>query len=179
MITGFAIMAPLLYGYIMPCIAINMLGQWRFKNGIMMGGMYVHHGFIYAWKLCLLGYLPILILGKNIPDIYSSVAWVMLSASSYAFYAWLEDLFCLNNGYVGLNSDDGSCEPKRGNLEYAPICFLLIGGIYSVGLVTIYVLCLSGAVTWLYYVLVIIVTALLLASLPAFAYALSKQNHVK
>lgn len=173
-VTAYALLLPLSYGYLMPFIAINVLKRWRFKKGIMVGGMYLHHGFMYASKLSFFGFLPLLLLGKGNPDWAASIAWIVGTSLPYAFTAWLQDELSMKHGYV----EFGSCADTKhiqeeGALSYAPLCFTLIGFIYSTGLVMTYVLCMFGSPPLLRILIIFAVCFATLLILPSIAYRLS------
>ena len=54
----FVMLLPLVYGYVVPGIATNLLHKWRFKGPWVVGHYYVHHGVLYAANMS-----PLLSLG--------------------------------------------------------------------------------------------------------------------
>lgn len=175
MVTAYALLLPLSYGYLMPFIAINVLKRWRFKKGIMIGGMYLHHGFMYASKLSFFGFLPLLLLGKGNPDWAASIAWIGGTTLPYVFTAWLQDALSVKHDYVEFDSDGADKKHTRedGTLSYAPLCFTLIGFIYSTGLVMTYVSCMFGSPSLLRLLIIFAVCFAALLILPSIAYRLS------
>jgi hypothetical protein len=179
LVTAYAILMPLSYGYIMPCIAINMLKRWRFKNGFMLGGMYIHHGFMYASKMSLFGFLPLLLLGKGSPDWAASIAWVVCTTLPYAFTAWLQDSLSVKHGFVEFTSEvPEEINKAAKTLSYAPLCFTVIGLIYSIGLVATYASCIFGNPSLLRILIIFIVSFAALMTLPSIAYRVSLNAEV-
>lgn len=170
LLAAYATLVPLCYGYLMPFVAINLLKRWRFKNGIMMGGMYLHHGFMYAWKMSLFAFLPLLLLGSATPDGPASLAWVTCASLPYAFMAWLEDSLCVRHGFVEFN---GGPTTAAETASYAPLCFTLIGFIYSSGLVWIYAWCRAGTCSAPNILLIFATTFAALFTLPSIVYRLA------
>ena len=46
--TWYVLLLPLVYGYVVPGIATNLLHKWRFKGAWVVGQYYAHHGFLYV-----------------------------------------------------------------------------------------------------------------------------------
>lgn len=176
LITAYAVLMPLSYGYLMPHIAINVLKRWRFKNGVMMGGMYIHHGFMYASKMSLFGFLPLVLLGNGAPDQGAAVAWIACSALPYAFTAWLQDALCLRHGFVEFDRGPEELSNAVDTLSYAPLCFTIIGVTYTSGLVALYVSCLSGTPSLSGILIIFTLSFAALLTLPAIAYRAMQCN---
>jgi hypothetical protein len=136
-----------------------------------LGGMYIHHGFMYASKMSLFGFLPLLLLGKGAPDWAASIAWVACTTLPYAFTAWLQDVLSVKHGFVEFTGAVPE-ELQRGSetVAYAPLCFTIIGLIYSSGLVAIYMSSMSERPSLLLILTIFTVSFAALMTLPSLAY---------
>lgn len=161
-VVSVAVLLPLVYGYVMPFIGINILKNWQFKGGWRIGGMYVHHGFMYASKLSFFGFAPLMILSIEMPVWILNCLWIGMTSVLYACTAWLQDHLSFSFGIV--------IDPKSGlslNVNrYAPVCFSLIGLLYTAGLVTCYHMKLNNSLTTSYTLGLLSVQFLLMLIIP-------------
>jgi hypothetical protein len=126
----FAVLLPLVYGYAMPGIATSLMGKWRFKGGIRLGGIYVHHGFIYASKLSLLLFACSYCLNPAEATIPMLVSAGFAFSATYALVAWIDEIFLLKNDMVQLNAPGSEMSPAERTFKYAPASFSAIGATY-------------------------------------------------
>ncbi len=157
-----AVLLPLIYGYVMPFIGINILRNWQFLGGWRIGGMYVHHGFMYASKLSLFGLVPLLILPKDLPAVVFYTVFLLVTTLLYTATAWLQDHLSFSFGMVVVPKTGGKLNVNL----YAPLCFSLIGLLYSAGLMLCHHMYQQGHLTMSFAFEVIIVQFLLMLILP-------------
>ncbi len=122
---------PLIFGYVVPGIGTNILKQWRFRGGWLMGNYFIQHGFIYASGLSLglyIGFVP------NPPaDIWASLANIVRVACIIGFVGWWHDLIAIRQGMMEVYNRawrEGAA-PEVIVTQYAPLCFSLFGAIYA------------------------------------------------
>jgi hypothetical protein len=123
--------APLVFGYLMPGIATNVVGRWRFTGGWRIGGFYAHHGIIYSAKMAF-----VLLLAMHEPTAvdawYDIVAVILLVGGATAFGGWWHDLYAVRTGRIELVSH----EPDGRTAEqvvtsFAPTAFFTLGATYA------------------------------------------------
>ncbi|RJX18067.1 MAG: hypothetical protein C4575_11315 [Desulforudis sp.] len=181
MITSTAVGLPLLYGYVIPGIGINILQNWRFTNGVRIGGMYLHHGFMYASKMSFFGFIPLLLSIASVHDSDGYIYWVIISTTLYASTAWLQDYLSHKFGYVVFHEKRGKDSKVKENasLRYAPICFPIIGSIYSISLVAACKIYLFDVFPQTSFVGFFVLSFLAMATIPSIAYGLLTKNELR
>lgn len=127
------ILLPLLYGYIVPGIATNLLGRWRFTGPGRIGNFYAHHGFLYASKMSPL--LLVSFLGTPLaPLSWAVITRVVLCAGAlHSLVYWLNDIALVRQGILIINSPAARAgrSPEAIVTRYAPLCFFVIGASYA------------------------------------------------
>lgn len=161
-VVAVAVLLPLVYGYVMPFIGINILKNWQFKGGWRIGGMYVHHGFMYASKLSFYGFVPLLILSDEMSVWAFNFSWLVITSILYACTAWLQDHLSFAFGIVIFPKSNMHLNVNR----YALVCFSLIGLLYTIGLVICYHMNLKDSLTPSYTLALLTVQFLLMLIIP-------------
>jgi hypothetical protein len=75
---------PVIFGYLMPGVATQVIKRWRFTGGSRVGAYYVHHGFIYGAKLAL----ALLVVVRSLATVTSpldALAIVIVAGAATAF----------------------------------------------------------------------------------------------
>lgn len=144
-----ALGVPLVFGYAMPLLGVARFRRWSFTRGLRVGGIYVHHGFVYASKLAFVLWLGLL---TEPASLAASVAVVLLCAGAVGFGGWWHDVHAVRAGRIVL-ADADPAHPDAAVTKYAPL-FWLMGATYAaLGLVAHRVLVLDGradAWPWLF-----------------------------
>jgi hypothetical protein len=162
-----AVVLPLVYGYVMPFIGINILKNWQFNGRWRIGGMYIHHGFMYASKLSAFALVPLLLLPNQLPGNIFYPAWIILTTLLYTITAWFQDYHSFAYGLVvAPKSSGGTLDVNR----YAPLCFSLIGLLYSSGLIICHNAHLQGHLTLTFAFCAAIVQFLLMLIFPSLVF---------
>ena len=117
---------PLVFGYVMPLLGVSGLRRWRFASGPRVGGIYVHHGFIYASKLAFVLWLGLLVAPGSLGE---AAAVVLLCAGSVAFGGWWHDVHAVRAGRIVLPDADGA-NPDAAVTRFAPV-FWTLGATYA------------------------------------------------
>lgn len=125
---------PIVFGYVVPGIGINIRKMWRFQGPFRMGGYYIHHGFIWAANLspvlllCFLG-TPQGPLGAG------TIARVLVCAGAvHAYKGWIYDLGLMRHGFSEVTVPDlVGLSPEALTAFYVPVCFFLGGLAYAMG----------------------------------------------
>ncbi len=132
--TSCVMLLPLVYGYLAPGIAANVLGKWRFTGPLRWGNILVHHGFIYASNMSLLLFIAFGGLRPGeAPGCAHTVSVVLCAAALHGYVMWLNDLQTLRAGLVqigGVLARPGA-SPEEIAARYAPSCFGLLGLTYA------------------------------------------------
>lgn len=126
---------PVIYGYIAPGVATNILKLWRFKGAWVVGSYYAHHGFMYCANMSPL--LFVAFLGTDVKTVSFGLAVRVLltTAAMQGFLLWILDILIVRYGMVEIDNRptrEGK-SPEEIVTYYAPLCFSLIGLTYSAG----------------------------------------------
>lgn len=159
-----ALGVPLVFGYAMPLLGVARLQRWRFTSGPRVGGIYVHHGFIYASKLAFVLWLGLLARPAGLGE---EIAVVLLCAGAVGFGGWWHDVHAVRAGRIELAGADPA-NPDAAVTRYAPVFWLLGATYVTVGLVAHRVLVAEGRADAWPWVFVIGLATLCLASGLAF-----------
>lgn len=119
---------PLVFGYVVPGIGVNVMKRWRFTSGWRIGGYYAHHGFVYSSKMAF-----VLLLAVRDPrglGGWGALAAVLVSAAATALGGWWHDLHAVRAGKIELLVRDGRSAESLVH-AYAPATFLLLGAAYA------------------------------------------------
>lgn len=166
---------PVVYGYVAPGIATNLLKKWRFKGAWVVGAYYWHHGFLYAANMSPLLFLAFPSTPPASLTAGTIVRVLICTAVLHGFSHWCHDLLLVRHGMVEIfnrPSREGR-SPEEIVTRYAPLCFSLIGLTYAAGALLAYeVLIVRGRTDPASLVFVVIAGAVLLFTLPSLAYRL-------
>ena len=138
--TLYVLLLPLLYGYISPGIATNLLKMWRFKGPGVVGNYYVHHGFMYSANMSPLLYLTFDVRTPHSLDIAEFLRIAVVTGAVQGFVLWIHDILIVRADLVEI--DNRPTRERRSPEEivtfYAPVCFFLIGFCYAVSAMIAY-----------------------------------------
>ncbi len=173
--TIYVLLLPVLYGYIVPGIATNILKKWRFKGRMLIGNYYLHHGFNYASKM---NFMLFISLATVFPGTKLSLgqilAIIMVSGVLHGYVYWIADIFLVKTGM--LEFPDTSFRKGKSAEEivfqYAPISFFLLGATYAISALIAYqqfVCQQKGIVTFIW---LLIGGLIFMSTLPSFVYGL-------
>jgi hypothetical protein len=179
----YVMLLPVVYGYVGPGIATNLLKKWRFNGPWVVGDFFVHHGFMYAANLAPV--LFIAFLGTPVPAASllpadggtlaaGTIARILLSTGAlYGFMSWINDITLVRLGIVDVFNPPAAAgkSPAEIVTHYAPLCFPVIGVCYAAGaLVAFEVFVLRRHVTANAVLVVALAGILPLLVLPTLAY---------
>jgi hypothetical protein len=129
----FVLLLPLVYGYVVPGIATNILHKWRFHGPWVVGRYFAHHGFLYAAKMS-----PLLLVGflgtPHAPLTIAMIVRILLCTGALVgFVYWLNDLLLVRQGIAEVDNRPAreGRSPEEIVTHYAPLCFFLIGLTYA------------------------------------------------
>lgn len=115
-----------LYGYIVPGVAINVLHLWKFTGPLKAGNFFIHHGFIYAPYLALVFYIAlpanVVLTAGNIIRIILCNAFIQCVVSCH------HDICAVKTGMVLINN-------KASHLGKSPTEIITNFGVIGFGLV--------------------------------------------
>ena len=138
--TWYVTLLPILYGYVVPGVATNILKKYRFRGPGRIGNTYVHHGFIWAANLspvlflCFLGTPPGPLSGGTI------VRVLLATGAVHAYKGWVYDIGLLRHGFAEVYQYPRlqGRGPEEVAAHYVPVCFFLIGLTYAFGALVAY-----------------------------------------
>lgn len=138
---AFILGLPVLYGYLVPGIATNLLRRWRFRGRFLLGRYYAHHGFLYGSKMTFLLYWAFILLprGERLGGMQIAAILLMNGLMCAAVF-WFGDIQLVKAGMVEIDSKPARAgrSPEEIVTLYAPWCFFLIGASYAAGAVLAY-----------------------------------------
>lgn len=119
---------PLVLGYVVPGLGSSVLKLWRVTGPWRVGGVYAHHGFIYASKMGFVLLIavrdPAAMRGWHVP------AAVLVCAAATAFGAWWHDVHAVKAGRIEVLARDGRSLDTL-LTSHEPAAFLAVGGAYA------------------------------------------------
>jgi hypothetical protein len=132
---AYVILLPLIYGYVAPGIATNVLRKWRFRGPWVVGRFYVHHGFMYCANMAPLLFIAWLGTQREPLSAATAVRILICAGALHGFVQSWHDLLIVRHGMVEINN-----RPTREGrsaeeivAHYGPLCFFLIGLTYAAG----------------------------------------------
>ncbi len=134
----FALLLPVLYGYVVPGIATNIMKKWRFRGPWLLGNYYPHHGFKYAAHLNLSLFLAFgALAGQPEPTPLAYLLACLATGCIEGFIVWLHDTLSLKQGLLEIDNpfSRAGCSPEQVSFQYAPTTFFLIGLSYAMAMV--------------------------------------------
>ncbi len=129
----FVMLLPLVYGYVVPGIATNLLHKWRFKGPWVVGHYYVHHGVLYAANMSPLLFLGFLGTPRESLSLETTVRILLCTGTLNGFIYWIHDILMVRHGLVEIYNRPATEKrsPEEIVTHYAPFCFFLIGLTYA------------------------------------------------
>jgi hypothetical protein len=115
---------PVLFGYLMPGIATNVVKRWRFTSGPRVGSYYVHHGFVYGSKLAFVLFLVVRSLA-GVQSAFDVAAIVLVTGAATGFGGWLHDTQAVKAGRIEV---EGGAEALA---DFAPASYFSMGATYA------------------------------------------------
>lgn len=161
----FMILVPLLYGYIVPGYATNVLKKWRFHTPFRLGNYYAHHGFKITGNMNT--WMIIAHLGTDLSELspMGSLSLMVSTGCINGFIIWWHDIAIMKEGKLELFSPliKPSMSPEEKVYTYGPLCFFLLGASFALASIIAYdSLVTQGGSLW-----IAIIWGYLLVSLPA------------
>jgi hypothetical protein len=156
----YVMLLPLVYGYVAPGIATNLLRKWRFKGPWLVGNFYAHHGFMYSANMAPLLFVAFLGTPHEPISAATAVRILICTAALHGFVLWLHDILIVRHDMVEIYNRPASQgrSPEEIVTHYAPLCFFLIGLTYAAGsLLTFQTIVINGevdakALCWLSFI---------------------------
>jgi hypothetical protein len=123
---------PLVLGYSFPIVGGLGAGLWRFRSRMAPGGMFPHHGFIYASTLCG-GWWCIHSLLPVTPTGTQRLVASLLMGTASGFVGWIHDTLAVREGMIELRTRSrlAGAGPHEAVFEYGPATFFLLGALYA------------------------------------------------
>jgi hypothetical protein len=115
---------PVLFGYLMPGVATQVVKRWRFTSGPRVGAYYLHHGFIYGSKLAFALLLVVRSL-ETVGSVLDAIAVIAVAGAATAFGGWWHDVHAVRAGKIEV---DGGTEALVG---FAPPSYFSMGATYA------------------------------------------------
>ena len=125
----YVMLLPVIYGYLAPGIATNILRKWRFKGPWLVGNYYAHHGFMYAANMTPLLFVAFLGTPREPVSAGTAVRILICTGALHGFVLWLHDILIVRHDMVEIYNRPAreGRSPEEIVTHYAPFCFFLIG----------------------------------------------------
>ena len=136
---------PVVFGYLMPGIAVHVTKRWRFTSGPRVGSYYVHHGFVYGAKLAFVLLLVVRSL-ERVESAWDVIAVIVVTGAATAFGGWFHDVHAVRAGRIEV---DGGVEALA---SFAPPSYFAMGATYAAVALACYRVLLRDAawVVWVF-----------------------------
>jgi hypothetical protein len=136
---------PVVFGYLMPGIAVHVTKRWRFTSGPRVGSYYVHHGFVYGAKLAFVLLLVVRSL-ERVESVWEVIAVIVVTGAATAFGGWFHDVHAVRAGRIDV---DGGVEALA---SFAPPSYFAMGATYAAVALACYRVLLRDAasVVWVF-----------------------------
>jgi hypothetical protein len=129
----FLILVPVLYGYIMPGIAVNVLKKWKFNTPFRIGNYYAHHGFKISGNMNTSFFLV------SFATVLHPLNWAQIATLTIAcgcvqgFLVWYHDTLLIKLGKLELSNVlvTAKMSPEEKAYSYAPECFFVLGASFA------------------------------------------------
>lgn len=172
--TLYAILLPLVYGYVAPGIATNLLKKWRFRGAGVIGSFYIHHGFMYAANMSPLLFITFFGCSTHQPLTLGEIVRVVLcTAALHGYVLWIHDVYIVRLKMVEIFNRPAAegKSPEAIVFHYAPLAFFTIGLTYAISsLVAFEVFVLQRRVSSSSIISVSVLGMILMLSLPSLIY---------
>jgi hypothetical protein len=121
---------PLLFGYLVPGLAIVWLRMWEIRGRFSIKGIQVHQGFIYASGLALDAYVSHHLAFDN--AIASVLGSCLVNGCIVAFTGWFIDIAGVKAGRIRIHNPMARLgkDPETVVTYYAPACYFTLGATY-------------------------------------------------
>lgn len=170
---------PILYGYLVPGIATNVLKKWQFKGRGVIGSYYIHHGFMYCANMSCPLLLSFIDLSKESLCTATVIRILLTTAGLQAFVLWIHDILLVKHDMVEIRNRPGrnNKSPEEIVTHYAPLCFFLLGITYAAAaVIAFYTFVVQENVTLAANVRVWLWGLLFLLTLPGIAYQITENR---
>ena len=129
----YVMLLPLVYGYVAPGIATNLLRKWRFKGPWLVGNYYAHHGFMYSANMTPLLFVAFLGTPHEPVSAATAIRILLCTGALHGFVLWVHDILIVRHDMVEIYNRPASQgrSPEEIVTHYAPLCFFLIGLTYA------------------------------------------------
>lgn len=127
------IVIPVIYGYLIPYISVNIMKKWEFTRGMRIGGIYVHQGFKIASHLLLWLYLILKLVSLEQMTIEMLLIASVFCGFAQGFSIWIHDILAMRYGYL-IMFNQASLSGKGAEVvvfKFAPATFFTLGFTYS------------------------------------------------
>jgi len=84
----YVMLLPLVYGYVAPGIATNLLRKWRFKGPWLVGNYYAHHGFMYSANMTPLLFVAFLGTPHETVSAATATRILLCTGALHGFVLW-------------------------------------------------------------------------------------------
>jgi hypothetical protein len=115
---------PVLFGYLMPGVAIHVVKRWRMTSGPRVGSYYIHHGFVYGSKLAFV----LLVVVRSLASVDTALdvaSVIIVTGAATAFGGWWHDAQAVRAGKIAI---DGGLEALA---SFAPPSYFAMGATYA------------------------------------------------
>lgn len=135
-LVGIALALPIIFSYVAPGIATNVLGLWEFNTRLRVGRFRPHHGFMFGSATAVIGWVALTPLEPDAPLWAEALRTAFLLGSALGFWNWFYDLVAINAGFITVYNR--SYQLGRGGeaiaTDYAPFSFGAFGATYGAAL---------------------------------------------
>jgi len=164
---------PLIYGYVAPGIATNLLHKWRFKGPWLVGNFYAHHGFMYSANMTPLLFVAFLGTPHESLSAGTATRILLCTAALHGFVLWVHDILIVRHDMVEIYNRPASQgrSPEEIVTHYAPFCFFLIGLTYAAsGLLAFQTIVINRDTKAMALVWLSVAGIVLMLTIPSIAY---------
>lgn len=167
---------PVLFGYLVPGLAIAWLRLWEIRSPYSIKGIQVHQGFIYGSGLALNAWLADHARFAN--PAADLLVPALLCGSNAAFTGWFIDIAGVKAGRIRIDNPIARLgkDPEAIVSYYAPACYFALGASYMLAIhLAREVLLVRGMAGWVTATMVFL-AGFLLTSAPITAIYLRLQH---
>lgn len=128
------ILSGIIYGYVFPGIAVNVMKKWKFKGKFMLGNYYAHHGLKYSSNMNLCFFIATL--GRALSETSSLESYISIVLSTgfiQGFWIWVHDTLSIKRGMLEIHNvlaKEGD-SAEQITFKYAPPCFFALGACFA------------------------------------------------
>lgn len=121
---------PLVFGYLMPGLAILWLRLWEINSRFSYKGIQIHQGFIYASGLSLDAYVAHHV--RFAAPWATALASCLLTGCIVGFTGWFIDIAGVKAGRIRIDNPPARAgrDPATIVTHYAPACYFTLGFSY-------------------------------------------------